>query len=138
MSAHSPSIVLNESEVEFVAIRAQGAGGQNVNKVSNAIHLRFDIGASSLPAEIKVRLLQLRDQRISRDGIVVIKAQAHRSLERNRIDALTRLRELIARAAFVPLVRRPTKPSRCAKRKRVDSKVRRGLVKVLRGRVDSQ
>ena len=98
MSAHSPSIVLNESEVEFVAIRAQGAGGQNVNKVSNAIHLRFDIGASSLPAEIKVRLLQLRDQRISRDGIVVIKAQAHRSLERNRVDALTRLRELIARA----------------------------------------
>ena len=138
MSRLSPSLVLREDEVEFIAIRAQGAGGQNVNKVSNAIHLRFVIAASSLPDEIKQRLLQLRDQRVSADGVVVIKAQAHRSLERNRVDALTRLRELIARAAFVPLVRRPTKPSRSAKRKRVDSKVRRGLVKVLRGRVDSQ
>ena len=138
MSLQSPSVMLREDEVEFIAIRAQGAGGQNVNKVSNAIHLRFAIASSSLPDEIKERLLQLRDQRVSADGVVVIKAQAHRSLERNRIDALTRLRELIARAAFVPLVRRPTKPSRCAKRKRVDSKVRRGLVKVLRGRVDSQ
>ena len=138
MSLQSPSVMLREDEVEFIAIRAQGAGGQNVNKVSNAIHLRFAIASSSLPDEIKERLLQLRDQRVSADGVVVIKAQAHRSLERNRIDALTRLRELIARAAFVPLVRRPTKPSRSAKRKRVESKVRRGLVKVLRGRVDSQ
>ncbi len=135
MSAHSPHILLREEEVEFIAIRAQGAGGQNVNKVSNAIHLRFDIGASSLPDEIKTRLLELRDQRISSEGVVVIKAQQHRSLERNRIDALTRLRELIARAAFVPAVRRPTKPSRSAQKKRIESKVKRGMVKVLRGRV---
>ena len=138
MAALSPQIMLREEEVEFIAIRAQGAGGQNVNKVSNAIHLRFAIDASSLPDEIKARLMQLRDQRVSADGVVVIKAQSHRSLERNRIDALTRLRELIARAAFVPVVRRPTKPSRSAQKKRVESKVRRGLVKVLRGRVDSQ
>ena len=130
--------MLREDEVEFIAIRAQGAGGQNVNKVSNAIHLRFVIASSSLPDEIKQRLLQLRDQRVSADGVVVIKAQSHRSLERNRVDALTRLRELIARAAFVPVVRRPTKPSRSAQKKRVESKVRRGLVKVLRGRVDAQ
>lgn len=138
MSVHSPQVLLREEEVEFIAIRAQGAGGQNVNKVSNAIHLRFDIGASSLPEEIKTRLVQLRDQRVSADGVVVIKAQAHRSLERNRIDALTRLRELIARAAFVPVVRRPTKPSRNAQKKRVESKVKRGLVKFLRGRVVDQ
>ena len=135
MPANARPIVLREEEVEFVAIRAQGAGGQNVNKVSNAIHLRFDIGASSLPDEIKEKLLLLRDQRVSSDGVVVIKAQQHRSLERKRIDALTRLRELIARAAFVPIVRRPT---RSAQRKRVDSKVKRGAVKVLRGRVDPQ
>ena len=128
-------IFLNESEVEFIAIRAQGAGGQNVNKVSNAIHLRFDIAASSLPDEIKSKLLAMRDQRISGDGVVVIKAQKHRSLERNREDALVRLRELIAAAAFVPTVRRPTKPSRSSQRKRVESKVKRGQVKLQRGRV---
>ena len=138
MSLQSPSVMLREDEVEFIAIRAQGAGGQNVNKVSNAIHLRFAIASSSLPDEIKERLMQLRDQRVSADGVVVIKAQSHRSLERNRVDALMRLRELIARAAFVPVVRRPTKPSRSAQKKRVESKVRRGLVKVLRGRVDAQ
>ena len=138
MSLQSPSVMLREDEVEFIAIRAQGAGGQNVNKVSNAIHLRFVIAASSLPDEIKQRLLQLRDQRVSADGVVVIKAQSHRSLERNRVDALTRLRELIARAAFVPVMRRPTQPSRSAQKKRVESKVRRGLVKVLRGRVEDQ
>jgi ribosome-associated protein len=131
------SLTLREEEVEFIAIRAQGAGGQNVNKVSNAIHLRFDVGASSLPDEIKEKLLQLRDQRISADGVIVIKAQQHRSLERNRIDALTRLRELIARAAFVPVVRRPTRPTRSSQRKRVDSKVKRGLVKMSRGSVDA-
>ena len=135
MSIHSPHLLLREDEVEFVAIRAQGAGGQNVNKVSNAIHLRFNIAASSLPEDIKTKLLQLRDQRVSADGIVVIKAQAHRSLERNRIDALTRLRELIARAAFVPLIRRSTRPTRSSQKKRLESKVRRGAVKVLRGRV---
>lgn len=128
-------ICLNESEVEFIAIRAQGAGGQNVNKVSNAIHLRFDISASSLPDEIKSKLLALRDQRISGEGVVVIKAQKHRSLERNREDALVRLRELIAAAAFVPTVRRATKPSRSSQRKRVESKVKRGQVKLQRGRV---
>lgn len=135
MSLPHPQDLLREEEVEFVAIRAQGAGGQNVNKVSNAVHLRFDISASSLPEPVKARLLRLPDQRISSDGVVVIKAQAHRSLDRNRIDALTRLRELIALAAFTPRPRRPTKPTKSSQRKRVDAKVQRGAVKALRGRV---
>ncbi|MDP2810971.1 MAG: alternative ribosome rescue aminoacyl-tRNA hydrolase ArfB [Rhodocyclaceae bacterium] len=135
MSHSKPEDLLRKEEVEFVAIRAQGAGGQNVNKVSSAAHLRFDIGASSLPEPIKARLLQLPDQRISADGVVVIKAQAHRSLGRNCADALARLRELIALAAFVPTPRRPTKPTKSSQRKRVDAKVQRGAVKALRGRV---
>ena len=135
MTNQSPTILLREEEVEFTAIRAQGAGGQNVNKVSNAIHLRFDSAASSLPDEVKARLMDLRDQRVSADGVVVIKAQQHRSLERNRIDALTRLRELIARAAFVPIVRRPTRPTRNSQKKRVETKIKRGMVKLSRGRV---
>lgn len=135
MSAHSPSIVLNESEVEFVAIRAQGAGGQNVNKVSNAIHLRFDIGASSLPAEIKVRLCLDDDDTVAADTLVAQLKQAHRSLERNRFDALARLRELIELAAHVPEIRRPTRPTRNSQKRRVDTKVRRGQVKLQRGRV---
>jgi ribosome-associated protein len=128
-------IALREEEIEFVPIRAQGAGGQNVNKVSNAIHLRFDVRASSLPEAVKARLLQLRDQRISADGVVVIKAQQYRSLEKNREDALARLQELVARAAVVPRPRRPTRPTKASQRRRVESKVRRGQVKALRKRV---
>jgi ribosome-associated protein len=134
MSAE-PASLLRDDEVEITAIRAQGAGGQNVNKVSNAVHLRFDIRASSLPEEIKARLLQLRDQRINADGVVVIKAQQYRSLERNGFAALARLRELIAQAAFVPRQRRATKPTRNSQKRRVDGKVLRGKVKALRGRV---
>ena len=133
--AITPAFLLREDEVEISAIRAQGAGGQNVNKVSNAVHLRFDIRASSLPEDIKVRLLQFKDQRISADGVVVIKAQQYRSLERNGFAALERLRELIAAAAFIPRTRRATKPTRSSQKRRVDSKTLRGKVKALRGRV---
>ena len=133
---HKIPFTLREEEIEFSAIRAQGAGGQNINKVSNAIQLRFDIRASTLPDPIKAKLLALRDQRVSTDGVIVIKAQQSRSLERNRADALARLHELVAAAATVPRVRRATKPTRSSQRKRVESKVRRGQVKALRGRVD--
>lgn len=131
----SIAYTLAEHEIEMRAIRAQGAGGQNINKVSNAIHLRFDVGASSLPDQVKQRLLAKRDQRVSEEGIIVIKAQTYRSLEKNRTDALARLRRIIDAAAAVPLTRRPTRPTVTGKRKRLEAKAQRGQVKALRRRI---
>ncbi len=137
VTAISTPFELRENEIELPAIRAQGAGGQNVNKVSNAIHLRFDIRASSLPDEIKQRLLAKRDQRINDDGVVVIKAQSFRSLEKNREDALARLDSLVASAAAIARKRRPTKPTASSQKKRVETKVRRGQIKAQRrARID--
>lgn len=132
---HIPQIP--DGEIEFSAIRAQGAGGQNVNKVSNAIHLRFDIGASSLPELLKERLLRLNDQCITKDGVIVIKAQAHRSQEKNREEALQRLHEMVAGVAVLPRVRKPTKPTRGSQKKRLEKKIQHGQIKALRGKIAS-
>ena len=127
--------VVPESEVEFSAIRAQGAGGQNVNKVSSAVHMRFDIRASSLPGAVKERLLALADSRITLEGVLVIKAQTSRSQEMNRAEAMQRLNELVASVATPPRKRRPTKPTYASKLRRLDSKAQRGQVKAARGKV---
>ena len=132
----SNAISLNDGEVEISAIRAQGAGGQNVNKVSSAIHLRFDIHTSSLSNVNKQRLLDSKDSRITKEGVLIIKAQQFRTQERNRIDAFERLQSFIIQATYVNKTRKPTKPSRNAKRKRVDQKTQRGKTKALRGKVE--
>lgn len=126
---------ISDSEVDISPIRAQGAGGQNVNKVANAVHLRFDINASSLPDDVRERLLKLGDQRISKDGVVIIKAQEFRSLEGNRAEAMRRLHELIDSMAVLPKRRRPTKPTRTSVKRRLDSKARRASIKTGRGKV---
>ena len=134
--ATQPIFVVDEREVECIAIRAQGAGGQNVNKVSSAIHLRFDINASSLPDDIKARLLALNDSRITDAGLFVLKAQQHRTQEMNRSDAMARLQEVVDSVALPPKIRRPTKPTFGSRQRRLEGKSQRSEIKNLRGKVD--
>ena len=129
-----PFIAIDEAEVDISAIRAQGAGGQNVNKVSSAIHLRYDIPASSLPDEVKERLLALRDKRITAEGVLVIKAQSHRTQDMNRLDAYARLQDIVQSVALAPKPRRPTRPTRASKERRLQAKSQRSAIKSLRGK----
>jgi ribosome-associated protein len=135
MDAGTPPISIDESEVETSAVRAQGAGGQNVNKVSSAIHLRFDIPASSLPDDVKQRLLALRDKRITQQGVLVIKAQTQRTQDQNRLDAFARLHELVQSVAVAPRVRRATRPTRASVRRRLEDKAQRAETKAARSKL---
>ena len=132
--AARPLITINEAEVDISAIRAQGAGGQNVNKVSSAIHLRFDIPASSLPEDVKERLLALRDKRITAQGVLIIKAQGHRTQDMNRLDAYARLQDIVQSVALAPKPRRATRPTRASKERRLQAKSQRSAIKELRGK----
>lgn len=134
----TPYLSLADDEIEYAAIRAQGAGGQNVNKVSSAIHLRFDVRRSSIPEHYKERILAMRDKRLTKEGVIVIKAQQHRTQEKNRTDAILRLKELLASALVVQKTRRPTKATRGSQIRRLASKTLRGRVKTLRGRIPDE
>ena len=136
MAVKAAPLTVDPDEVMLTSIRAQGAGGQNVNKVSNAVHLRFDVLASTLPEPVKARLLALADSRITQEGVVVIKAQEHRSLEMNRADALARLNAMVQSVATPPRARKPTKPTYGSKQRRLEGKAQRGQVKATRGRVE--